>query len=83
VNARPGSGPLPGVVTISVSRTLLANTLRVAAPVGLSRQAFASLTRIETRWLIGTSSNVSSNHSAPATRIVTALKLRQLGCTCV
>lgn len=46
VNASPGSVPDPGVGTISLRGTSFAKTLRVAAPVGFSSQAFPSLTRM-------------------------------------
>src|SRR5687767_9379867 len=78
-NARPGSGPEPGVVTICVSRTSFAKMLRVAAPVGFSSQTLPSLTRIDCRAVVGTSVNVISHRSTPTAVSGIAMNERQLG----
>jgi hypothetical protein len=76
--ANPGSGPDPGVVTISVSNTSLAKMFLVAAPVGFSSQTFPSLTRIDWRTVVGTSLNVISHRSAAGWNGM-AVNDRQLG----
>ena len=64
---------------MSTSNTSLAETFRVAAPVGFSVQAFGSLTRRESRTSMGTSVNVIYQRSAPTACMSTRTKPRQLG----
>ena len=65
--------------TISTSNTSLAETSRVAAPVGFLVQTFGSLTRSESRSSVGTSVKVICQRSAPTTCMSIRSKSRQLG----
>ena len=65
------------------SRTPFPNTLRTAAPVGFSTQAFLSFTRNETRVLTGTSVNVIRTRSGGTAGEESRAKLCQLGCAVV